>query len=167
MNIDYFRMMARYNQWANERMLAACATLDGGALAAPRVAFFPSILKTFNHILVADRLWLARLEGRVEKLALDDVLYPEFGAFRSARMAQDQAIIAFVDALDDDVLATDLAYRNVAGKAFETPRSVVIGHFFNHQTHHRGQLHSMLLEAGCGSQEIDLIYFARLHGYSK
>lgn len=157
--VAYFQRMARYNSWANQHVLGACACLDSGALVAPRAAFFPSIIRTLNHILVADRLWLGRLTGAPERLALDTVLHAGFDEFRTAREAQDAKIIAFTEQLDAETLASDLSYQSMLAGANTLPREIVLAHMFNHQTHHRGQLHSMLIEAGAKSLSMDLVYF--------
>jgi uncharacterized damage-inducible protein DinB len=165
MNAAYFQMFARYSQWANDHVLAACDTLDQVDLDAPRDAFFPSITKTMNHLLVGDTLWLARLRGEILNMGLADVPWPRFEAYKAARKSLDISLIAHVDGLDDAALVEPLSYKNVAGEAYVTPRHIILAHVFNHQTHHRGQLHSQLLSAGCPSLEIDMIYFFRLNGY--
>ncbi|PKR49745.1 DinB family protein [Thalassospira marina] len=167
MNAAYFQMFARYNQWANNHVIAACKTLEQVDLDAPREAFFPSIIKTLNHLLVGDTLWLARLRGEIRHMALNEVPWPLFDDYKAARIAFDGDLIAYVDGLGDDDIADVVQYKNVAGKPFATPRNVILGHVFNHQTHHRGQVHSQLIGAGCPSLEIDMIYFARLQGYSQ
>lgn len=157
--VAYFQRMANYNAWANQHILDACAGLEAGELTAPRAAFFPSIIRTLNHILVADRLWLGRLVGVPERLVLDTVLYDGFSEFRTAREAQDAKIIAFTEQLDADTLASDLSYQSMLAGAYTLPREIVLAHMFNHQTHHRGQLHSMLIEAGAKSLSMDLVYY--------
>lgn len=157
----YFKRMARYNAWANNHVLAACETLPQQELDAPRKAFFPSITRTLNHLLVADRIWMSRLRGSPESMALDTVLFERFEDIRAARIAQDQAIIDFIDGLDDQMIEGDLHYQSVTAGAYTIPRDLVLGHMFNHQTHHRGQLSCMLLEAGAAPLEIDLIYYGR------
>ncbi|OKH87622.1 DinB family protein [Thalassospira sp. TSL5-1] len=167
MNAAYFQMLARYNQWANNHVLAACQTLEQVDLDAPREAFFPSITKTLNHLLVADTLWVARLRGEVLNRALDDVPWPLFEDYKAARLACDQDLIALVDGLSDADLSKTIAYKTVAGTPYETSCHIILGHVFNHQTHHRGQVHSQLMSAGCPSLEIDLIYYALAQGYLK
>ncbi|MBO9506560.1 DinB family protein [Thalassospira sp. A3_1] len=157
--VAYFQRMALYNSWANQHVLDACADLDAGALAAPRAAFFPSIIRTLNHLLVADRLWLGRLVGTPERLALDTVLHARFDEFCAAREAQDAKIIAFTEQLDADTLASDLSYQSMLAGAYTLQREMILAHMFNHQTHHRGQLHSMLIEAGVKPLAIDLVYY--------
>ena len=108
---------------------------------------------------MADRLWLGRLVGAPERLALDTVLYAGFDEFRAAREAQDARIIAFTEQLDAEALAGNLSYQSMLAGAYTLPREVILAHMFNHQTHHRGQLHSMLIEAGTKPLAIDLVYY--------
>ena len=134
--VAYFQRMALYNRWANQHVLDACADLDAGALAAPRAAFFPSIIR-----------------------ALDTELHARFDEFRAVREAQDAKIIAFTEQLDAGTLASDLSYQSMLAGAYTLPREMILAHMFNHQTHHRGQLHSMLIEAGVKPLAIDLVYY--------
>lgn len=157
--VAYFQRMARYNRWANQHVLDACACLDVGEIEAPRAAFFPSIIRTLNHLLVADRLWLGRLVGAHERLALDTVLHARFDEFRAAREAQDAKIITFTEQLDAGTLASGLSYQSMLAGAYTLPREMILAHMFNHQTHHRGQLHSMLIEVGVKPLAIDLVYY--------
>ena len=157
----YFERMAQYNLWANTRAYGLCAKLPAAELDAPRTAFFPSILRTLNHILVADRIWMSRLLGSPVAMPLNTVLYENFDELRRARVAEDQAIIEFTNGLTDAEVTADLTYNTVAGDAYTMPRDLILAHMFNHQTHHRGQLSNMLIEAGLGPLEIDLVFFAR------
>lgn len=157
----YFERMAQYNLWANSRAYGLCSKLPAAELDAPRTAFFPSILRTLNHILVADRIWMSRLLGSPMNMPLDTVLYEDFDALRSARAVEDLAILEFTRTLTDTDLSSDLTYQSVTAGAYTMPRDLVLAHMFNHHTHHRGQISCMLLEAGSGPLEIDLIYFAR------
>lgn len=158
--VAHFHRMARYNRWANAKVLDACASLDDAAWSASRSGFFPSIMATLNHLLVADRLWLSRLIGTPQVMALDTILHADLAGFRMAREAQDAAILDFTQAVTEEDLASDLSYQSTTGGAYCVRRDLVLAHIFNHQTHHRGQVHSMLVEAGVRTVEIDLIYFA-------
>jgi len=160
-SVAYFERLARYNSWANGHVYDACSGLTQQALDAKRTAFFPSITATLNHLLVADRLWMSRLLADPVAMPLDTILFDAFDDLRAARMKQDQAIIDFTSTLTVDVIASDLTYQSVTAGAYTMPRDLVLAHMFNHQTHHRGQLSSMLLEAGAKPLEIDLIYYAR------
>jgi len=154
--------MAGYNRWANTTLYAACARLDEAAYKAPRPAFFGSIHRTLNHILVADRIWLGRIAGApIQGLALDAELFAELSSLRAAREAEDARIIQLVGGLDEDALGRPLAYRNSSGQAFETERATVLQHLFNHQTHHRGQVHGMLSATSVPPPPLDLMVYVR------
>ena len=94
-------------------------------------------------------------------MALDTILFADFDDLRAARIAQDRDIADFIATLTDDVIASDLTYQSVTAGAYTMPRDLVLGHMFNHQTHHRGQVSNMVLEAGGKALEIDLIYYGR------
>src|SRR3546814_7649835 len=133
-----FRMLARYNALANERMYAACATLSDAERRQKRPAFFKSIHGTLNHIMVGDRIWLARFEGReVPSTGLDAILYEDFDALRAARRDEDERIERFVERLEAPALDGTIRYPNNEGRVFEDPVRMLVAHLFNHQTHHR------------------------------
>ena len=162
MNSSYFHRFARYNAWANRRLYEACAALSPTDYRAQRPSFFGSIHATLNHILVGDRVWMGRLESVPSGIErLDQILYDEFADLRAAREAEDTRILGFVSGLGDDSIAGTLRYRNMAGEAQETPLPWVLAHFFNHQTHHRGQVHGMLSGTPSPPPSLDLIYFLR------
>lgn len=152
-----YRMLARYNVLANERLFDACASLGAEELAQPRLAFFGSIIGTLNHILIGDRIWLDRFSGReVPSTDLDAVPYPELWALREARSAEDARILRFTDGLTPKALRSTITYVNNRGIAFEDSLDMLILHFFNHQTHHRGQVHDMLCQTAVPPPVLDL-----------
>lgn len=165
MTAAYFKTFAAYNRWANTRIYAAVAELPAAEFARPRPVFFGSIMATLNHILVGDLLWLARIE-KTESPAysLDQILYEGFDRLRVARLEMDERIVAFAVALTDRKIAADLTYKNTSGGEFTMPLNHVLGHVFNHQTHHRGQVHDMLSQLGAPPPALDLIYFLREAG---
>lgn len=155
--LDHFRMMARYNRLANERLYAACAELTDAARKHDRRAFFTSIHGTLNHIMVGDRIWLGRFAGQdMPSTGLDAILYEDFDRLREARTAEDARIEAFAAGLDQAALAGSIEYRNNEGRVFRDPMALLLAHFFNHQTHHRGQVHDMLSQAGVAAPVLDL-----------
>lgn len=159
-----FRRMAAYNRWANERLYEAVGKLSPEEIAAPRSGFFPSLLKTLNHILVGDTVWMGRLDGTGSSIkSLDQILHADLGALRMARVAMDARIVAFVDAVAPGRLVEDLVYRTVAGDPMTTQVAQVLTHFFNHQPHHRGQAHAMLSSTQVAPPSLDLILFLRDH----
>ena len=162
MNSAYFHHLARYNAWANRRLYDACAQLSVEDYQAKRPSFFGSIHATLNHILVADRVWLSRFQNRVHDIkSLDQILYGDLARLRRAREAEDTRILDHVGILDDGALSGVLRYRTMAGEPQETPLAWTLAHFFNHQTHHRGQVHGLLSGTAVAPPPLDLIYFLR------
>jgi uncharacterized damage-inducible protein DinB len=162
MNSSYFHRFGRYNAWANRRLYEACAALSAPDYRAERPSFFGSIHATLNHILVGDRVWMGRLEGVPSGIErLDQILCDEFADLKAARESEDARILGFVSGLAEETIAGTLRYRNMAGEAQETPLAWTLAHFFNHQTHHRGQVHGMLSGTPVAPPPLDLIYFLR------
>ncbi len=163
---EHFLSLSNYNAWANERLYDAVGRLPDEEVAREREgAFFNSILGTLNHVLVADRLWLARIEGEpAPALQLDSLLEEEFPALRDARRREDRRIIDVCDGLREDALFRDLRYSTVAGDPMTTRLDRVLTHLFNHQTHHRGQAHALILEAGAEPPPLDYLYYLRALG---
>lgn len=156
-----FVTMARYNRWMNEKLYQCCSTLDEDALRLDRGAFFKSIWGTLNHLLVADRLWLGRFHDRPFEFTggLDAALYPDFRKLRAGREKTDAEIPAFVDALDEARTYGELRYTTfLEPHPRVTPMAHALMHFFNHRTQHRGQLTTLLFQAGVGPGVTDLLY---------
>jgi len=153
----HFARMARYNRRANEILYATCALLTDTERKQDRRAFFRSIHGTLNHILVGDRIWLARFEGRPPPTSqLDLILYEEFEPLRAARVAEDEHIEQFIAGLDPAQITADFAYRSIAGEPRLDPLAVLLAHLFNHQTHHRGQVHDMIGHTAVPPPSLDL-----------
>jgi uncharacterized damage-inducible protein DinB len=162
MGESYFLTLARYNAWANRRLYDACAALSETEYMKPRPAFFGSIHGTLNHLLVGDRIWIARIQHKPNpKITLDQVLYGDFIALRVARQAEDDHLINLVGGIAERSLDQPLAYANTKGQRQQTPLRLVLAHLFNHQTHHRGQAHGLLSQTGVAPPSLDLIYYLR------
>ena len=158
MDVAYFRQLSRYNAWANERVYAACAQLSDEERKRRRPSFFGSIHRTLNHILVGDRLWLSRLDGKPHGVtSLDQELYGDFAELSAARSEEDARLQAVVGGFKDADLQRVLAYRSMAGEAKSVPMAQVLGHLFNHQTHHRGQVHGLLSDTPVAPPSLDWI----------
>lgn len=143
--LSHFRMLGRYNQLANERLYGACARLSDAERTKDRGAFFGSIHATLNHILVGDRIWMTRFEGgAAPSTDLDAILHKDFEELREARIAKDARIETYTVSLTAESLEGKIAYVNNEGREFRDPLVVLLTHFFNHQTHHRGQVTAML-----------------------
>lgn len=164
MMVEHLRRMARYNRWANERLYAACRELPEEEYRKPRAAFFGSLHGTLNHILVGDRLWLARIEGQpMPALKLDDQPCADLEELGAARAAEDERMIQLTDGYrNDEDVGRIVSYRMVSRPdAMSTPLHLCWLHVFNHQTHHRGQAHDQLSQTAVPPPPLDLIYFFR------
>jgi uncharacterized damage-inducible protein DinB len=161
--LDYFRTLARYNQWANRTLYAAVGRLPEADYMKPRQAFFGSIHGTLNHNLVGDRLWMGRITGHDSGIrSLDQILYGDLPGLRVAREAEDAQIINVIDAMDTPTLNTTLRYRPIIGDStMATPMRLVLAHLFNHGTHHRGQAHGLLSQTSVPPPPLDLIFYLR------
>ena len=168
MATSYFAMFAAYNRWANERLYEAARKLPEEEYRRPRGAFFGSLHGTLNHLLLADRIWMRRFTGEGPLYTqLDEILFDEFGALEAARQVEDERIIAYVDSLETSDLDETFTYRTVVNPVDITqPRRTALAHFFNHQTHHRGQAHCLVTEiaGNAAMPSLDLITFQRETG---
>jgi uncharacterized damage-inducible protein DinB len=164
----YFAMFAAYNRWANERLYDAARTLPDGGYREPRGAYFGSLHGTLNHLVVGDRIWLHRFTGTGPyPTRLDEILHEEFTALEHARQIEDERIIAYVDSLTDGDIAGLVSYRTIVNpKDITQPLGPALGHFFNHQTHHRGQAHSLVTQiaGNAAMPSLDMIVFQRETG---
>jgi uncharacterized damage-inducible protein DinB len=162
--VAHYRMFGRYNAWANARLYDAAATLSPEQFAADRGAFFKSVKGTLNHLLVTDRIWQSRFTGEgAAPDRLDAILFERFEDLRAARIAEDARIVRYVDGLDDDRLAGMIRYRRVTSpEVFEQPLAPALAHWFNHQTHHRGQAHAVLTGLTGAAPELDMLFYQRL-----
>jgi uncharacterized damage-inducible protein DinB len=160
----HFDTFSHYNAWANRRLYDAAADLSDADYRADRGAFFKSMHGTLNHLLVTDRIWMQRITGQGDAAdRLDAILFDDFAPLRAAREAEDQRIITHVTGLDDAQLAGVIRYRRVSTpEMFEQPLTPALAHLFNHQTHHRGQAHTILTSLGLKAPELDLLYYQRL-----
>jgi uncharacterized damage-inducible protein DinB len=141
----HFEQFAAYNRWANARLYHAALALSDADYRRDVGAFFKSMHGTLNHLLVADRIWLKRLTGQGEHPdRLDAIIHDDRRALVLARADEDDRIIRYVTSLDEAMLDTLLEYKTTSGKPFKQKPSDILAHLFNHQTHHRGQAHTIL-----------------------
>ncbi|MDQ0421763.1 putative damage-inducible protein DinB [Peteryoungia aggregata LMG 23059] len=161
-----YQMLAAYNAWANRLLYAAAAELSDEELHKDTGAFFGSTFATLSHIMTADRVWLNRFTGEGPKpKTLDERPYERFEELRAARGEEDQRIIRYTQDLTPERLESDLTYTPVTTPELITQKLwPALTHFFNHQTHHRGQVHAGLTAMGKPSLALDLIYFVRSEG---
>jgi uncharacterized damage-inducible protein DinB len=156
----YVQVMAAYNAEMNRRLYAAAARLPDAARRQDRGAFFGSIHATLSHLMWADRIWMSRFapwprpEGGIPG---STTLYPEFAPMRTARVALDADIAGWAATLPAAWLEGELEWLSGAtGRRQRRPKALLVVHMFNHQTHHRGQVHAMLTAADERTGDTDL-----------
>ena len=162
----YLRLRAEHNQWVNERLYDVAATLRDEEYFADRGAFFGSVHKTLNHILLADLIWMHRIDGdgEIPKGGLDAVLHDTFAATRTAREALDRRIVASVGALDEAALDAPIRFKSRAGDDVAIATNLMVANLFNHETHHRGQVHALLTGFGKEVPPLDFFPFLMATG---
>jgi uncharacterized damage-inducible protein DinB len=156
----YVQRMARYNRWQNENLYGVADRLSAEERRRERGAFFGSIEKTLNHLLWGDRAWMSRFAAAPKPpggIAESVALHGDWAHLKTERADFDRTIINWADTVEPAWLAADQTYLSVAiGREVTKPRWVLVTHMFNHQTHHRGQVHCMLTQAGGRPSDTDL-----------
>lgn len=167
---NHFELLATYNQGMNSKVYAAAAQLSAKDLMEDRGAFFGSILATLNHILVGDTIWLKRFAthpsclGSLRKVSelqsptrLDQMLFEDLDSLSEQRTWLDHQIMNWVAELSEGDLDFVLSYHNSKGVPANKRFSSLLLHFFNHQTHHRGQVSTLLSQSGVDIGVTDLL----------
>lgn len=160
--------MAYNNAWANERLLSACAQLSPEAFVAPRVGFFPSIRATLNHNLTVDWFYLEALERELRGAPPDPDCYrffaerepmPDCASLHAAQAAADRRLLAYCAAQRDAELQRPVTIAR-PGRAQVDSRLRLLAHLFQHQIHHRGQVHAMLSDTPVAPPQLDEFFCA-------
>jgi uncharacterized damage-inducible protein DinB len=156
----YVQRMARYNRWQNQNLYGVADRLSAEERRRERGAFFGSIHQTLSHLLWGDRIWLSRLAGAPQPpggIPESVALYPDWEDLKRQRSDCDCVIIDWAATIEPDWLAAEQTYFSGAiGREITKPRWLLVTHMFNHQTHHRGQVHCMLTQAGVRPSDTDL-----------
>ena len=169
----HFELTAKYNAVMNQKISDSIASLSEEVLWEDKKAFFGSILGTLNHLMVGDLIWLRRFNdhpncsqsfGALDSLAdfptptsLTQFLYLNAQNFKKNRQALDQIIIQFIEETVESDYSKTLTYTNTKGGVHHKPFSMLLQHLFNHQTHHRGQVTTLLNQVGIDIGETDLL----------
>jgi uncharacterized damage-inducible protein DinB len=162
-SLEHARTMARYNQWMNRKLYECSAGLSDEQRKQDRGAFFKSIHGTLNHLLVGDSVWMGRFQAPAfVPTSLAQELHADFGELRRARAAMDQRILDWTANLTDAVLASELQYTSIVNpQPRRMPMGLAVAHFFNHQTHHRGQVTTLLSQCAIDPGVTDLMWMAQ------
>ena len=160
---EYARLMARYNAWQNAQLGCTIDGLSLKVLCADHGAFFGSILGTLNHILWADLMWLHRLGVVAARpdcgIEESPALTPTGPAWSAERFAVDGKLRRWAERVHSIALTGDLTwYSGATGAEVTRPVAMCVAHMFNHQTHHRGQVHAMLTRAGLPAPVTDIVF---------
>ena len=169
--LDNYRFLGRYNRWMNQRLYAACEALTDAERKQERGAFFSSVHHTLTHLVMADKMWLQRfavqdsvfaalpaaLLAMPEGSDYSSDLHPDWQDLRQTRDALDAAVELWLVDMSPDFLLSTMHYANTKGVQRAHPAWQAMTHFFNHQTHHRGQVTTLLAQAGVDMGVTDLI----------
>jgi uncharacterized damage-inducible protein DinB len=168
--LKQIQLMAQYNQWINQRIYQATKQLPDAKLNEDKKAFFGSILGTLNHIMVADIVWLKRFSKHpsyhvslnyIRQLEqpenLNQILHDNFEILTQKRLELDTVIIQWSQEINDKDLSFMLPYNNMKGEPSVKEFGSLIFHFFNHQTHHRGQVTTLLSQENVDIGVTDLL----------
>jgi uncharacterized damage-inducible protein DinB len=170
-SLEWVLALARYNRWMNDKLYELVGGFDDEERKRDQGAFFGSIHGTLNHLLLADRIWLARFEGLAVAdgemapgiTALDQELHADFDALRDDRRRTDERLSAWVADLTPERLVGPLVIVR-RGQRQESPLWWSVAHVFNHQTHHRGQITTLLTQQGHDIGSTDLVAMLRQGG---
>jgi uncharacterized damage-inducible protein DinB len=161
-SVEHARTFARYNRWMNRNLYDCAARLTDAQRKEDVGAFFKSIHGTLNHLLLGDNIWMGRFEGPafVPKTgSLAEEMHADFDELRGARAAMDARIVDWAARLTDAALASELRYTSIVNPAPRAmPMWLAVTHFFNHQTHHRGQVTTLLMQRGIDPGVTDLMW---------
>lgn len=153
-------LLSEYNRWMNAQLYRVCAAIPDEERRRDMGAFFRSLHGTFNHLLLADRVWMGRLTGEpfhVDSLAQE--LYADFDTLRQEREREDRRIMTWVGHLEEKDLDRVISYTSIVDKQSRRFRiEIVLTHLFHHQTHHRGQATTLISQLGHDFGETDLAF---------
>lgn len=167
---EHIALMANYNQWMNRKLYDAALTLTDAELAMDRQAFFGSILGTLNHLALGDTVWLKRfaqhpagyaaltpLQAVATPADLKQLAFADIRKLAAHRTWLDQLIVDWCHTVQETDLDHRLHYSNMRGVTADKDFFSLLVHFFNHQTHHRGQATTLLTQAGLDVGTTDLL----------
>lgn len=162
-----FELLADYNLWMNEKMYSTCSSLSNAELMEDRGTFFKSVYHTLNHIVYGDLAFMSRFTGEPEIAPdLGVELFSTFSQLKTARFELDTRIVDWVKTLEEKWLSEVQTYTSkVDGKSRSIPRWVLLIHMFNHQTHHRGQVTTLLSQLGLDVGSTDIPFMARFRAF--
>ncbi len=168
--MEQFVLLAKYNNWMNNSIYKTCLDMGQNNIDRDQASFFPSISKTMNHLLLGDIVWLYRCSSNKDVMrfidgngdnfrigSLDQVIYSQLDQLHEKRKEIDDRIIDYIDSLKIDDIGGYIEYNSTDGSSHSKKLGLVLTHWFNHQTHHRGQITSLIHQQGYDFGTTDLI----------
>lgn len=169
--LSNLQLLSQYNQWMNQKYYQSAQDLGNTVIQKDQGAFFSSIFKTLNHIYIADIIWLRRFAQHPRKYksleqlpelpnyqALDQIVADEIETLTVLREKLDHNIILWCTEIKSPDLEQQLDYSNTKGNSYTKNFGQLVQHFFNHQTHHRGQVSTLLYQQGVDIGVTDLLH---------
>jgi uncharacterized damage-inducible protein DinB len=172
LSAEHYRLLFEYNAWANDAVLDSAAAVSEADYFAPAAGLsFGSLHATLVHALVAEIVWLARLQGgkppeslrdarQAERLAREEI--PTFARLRSLWREEQAKMASFTAALTDEQVEAALAYEDLQGNAWSQPLWQLMAHLLNHGTQFRAEAAVRLTQLGLSPGDLDLIVWLRL-----
>ena len=157
---EYVTSLANYNKWQNDNIIESADKLDDEQRQKDVGAFFGSIQGTLSHLLWGDSIWLDRLtHTSYQASPIDDsgLVWSNWEQYKIARKAMDQRLIRWAETVTNNWLSGVLTYTTSRGIEVTKPIDLLVTHIFNHQTHHRGQVHCLLTQFGVATKDTDLL----------
>jgi uncharacterized damage-inducible protein DinB len=160
--MDYLRTLMHYKAWADELIFAAVGRLPEAELTAPRKIIFGNLLRTLNHVYAMDEVWRAHLEGRPHGYTTrNPEACPPLAELREAQKAMDGWFVSYADALPEAKHDETVNFRFIGGGPGSMTRRDILLHVANHGTYHRGNVASMMYQAGTPPPTTDLPVFLK------
>jgi uncharacterized damage-inducible protein DinB len=156
-----FRELFEYNYWARDRQLQVCEGLTEEQFLRPMNSSYSSVRDTLAHLLAAEWVWSERWHGRspasqdAQELAPEK--FPTLDALRARWGGVESGVRDFLAGLSDEALTRPLSYTNIKGKAWVYPLWQTMMHVINHQTYHRGQVTTLLVQLGVEPVPLDFL----------
>jgi uncharacterized damage-inducible protein DinB len=180
MTLSDIQTLFAYNRWGNQRMFSALEKLSDEQFTAAMQSSFPSIRESVYHIVGAEWIWLKRWQGISPRASTPDANVnsetlsqltpvkiptvkelPTVAALRSFADAIEQERQKFLSTLTDDSLQSPLKFSDMAGTPYAEPLVQLLQHLVNHGTYHRGQVTTLLRQAGAETTSLDMLFFFR------
>ncbi|MHC1551663.1 DinB family protein [Phyllobacterium sp. K27] len=156
---EHFLRLARYNKWANKQIYDAAALLDEEDYFADRRAYFKSMHGTLNHLLAVDKLWFGRFTGDLYALpSYDVILHDDLGSLHAARNIFDERITDVIEAMKQVDITAPFHWIMLNGEPCTSTLDRCLTQIFNHQTHHRGQAHTLLSQLTGDAPPVDFFF---------